>query len=192
MNIKEAQTLLLEANVANGWNSFRTVKISKYNTGNIHIPILLDKKEVKVRGTYGARARYRSINVFVCRTLTIDTENGLYTVSDSTTMIPIAELSERGTVADEVKWACKRAQDATYKADVKARVMGVADDAEFEDRWTARKQVVESVREALGLAAEVAMNFSDYDYAPHGICEGVTISLSFAQIDALLNMKVGA
>lgn len=192
MNIKEAQALLLEANVANGWNSFRTVKISKYNTGSIHIPILLDKKEVQVRGTYGARARYRSINVFVCRTLTIDTENGLYTVSDSTTMIPIAELSERGTVADEVKWACKRVQDATYKADVKARVMGVADDAEFEDRWTARKQVVESVREALGLAAEVAMNFSDYDYAPHGVREGVTISLSFAQIDALLNMKVGA
>ena len=192
MNIKEAQALLLEANVANGWNSFRTVKISKYNTGSIHIPILLDKKEVQVRGTYGARARYRSINVFVCRTLTIDTENGLYTVSDSTTMIPIAELSERGTVADEVKWACKRVQDATYKADVKARVMGVADDAEFEDRWTARKQVVESVREALGLAAEVAMNFSDYDYAPHGVREGVTISLSFAQIDALHNMKVGA
>ncbi|CAB4156357.1 hypothetical protein UFOVP665_59 [uncultured Caudovirales phage] len=192
MNIKEAQALLLEANVANGWNSFRTVKISAYNGGGNYIPILLDKKEVQVRGTYGARARYRSINVFVCRTLTIDAENGLYTVSDSTTMIPITELTERGTVADEVKWATKRVQDATYKADVKARVMGVADDAEFEERWAARKQVVESVREALGLDAKVDMNFSDYDYAPHGTREGVTITLSFAQIDALLNMKVGA
>ena len=192
MNIKEAQALLLEANVANGWNSFRTVKISKYNGGGIYIPILLDKKEVQVRGTYGARARYRSINVFVCRTLTIDTENGLYTVSDSTTMIPIAELSERGTVADEVKWATKRVQDATYKADVKERVLGVPANAHYEEKWEAQKKVVKSVREALGLDAEVAMNFNDYDYPAHGTREGVTITLSLAQIDALLNMKVGA
>jgi hypothetical protein len=192
MNIKEAQALLLEANVANGYGGFRTVKISAYNGGGTYVPILLDKKEVQVRGTYGARARYRQINVLVCRTLTIDAENGLYTVSDSTTSIPITELTERGTVADEVKWATKRLQDATYKADAKARVMGVGDDAEFEERWAARKQVVESVREALGLDAKVSMNFSDYDYAPHGTREGVTITLSFAQIDALLNMKVGA
>jgi hypothetical protein len=192
MNIKEAQALILEANVANGWNGFRTVKFQGRNGHAELIPVALEKKDVQVRGTYGARARYRSINVFVCRTLTIDTANGLYTVSDSTQLIPITELTERGTVADEVKWATKRAQDAAYKADAKARVMGVGDDAEFNERWAARKQVVENVREALGLQAEVHMNFSDYDYAPHGTREGVTITLTFAQIDALLNMKVGA
>lgn len=192
MNIKEAQALILEANVANGWNGFRTVKFQDRNGHAELIPVALEKKDVQVRNTYGARARYRSINVFVCRTLIIDTANGLYTVSDSTQLIPITELVERGTVADEVKWATKRVQDATYKADVKARVMNVPADAEFEESWAARKRVVESVREALGLAAEVPMNFSDYDYAPHGTREGVTINLSFAQIEALLNMKVGA
>jgi hypothetical protein len=192
MNIKEAQALLLEANVANGYGSFRTVKFSKYNGGANYVPILLDKKEVQVRGTYGARARYRQINVLVCRTLTIDTENGLYTVSDSTTSIPLTELSERGTVADEVKWACQRVQDATYKADVKERVLGVPADAHYEEKWEAQKKVVESVREALGLDTKVAMKFSDYDYPAHGTREGVTITLTLAQIDALLNMKVGA
>jgi hypothetical protein len=192
MNIKEAQALLLEANVANGYGSFRTVKISVYNGSCTYVPISLDKKSVQVRGTYGRTARYRQINVLVCRTLTIDAENGLYTVSDSTMSIPITDLTERGTVADEVKWATKRLQDATYKADAKARVMNAHTDDLHEDSWAQRKRVIESVREALGLAAEVNMNFSDYDYAPHGTREGVTINLSFAQIDALLNMKVGA
>jgi hypothetical protein len=191
MNIKEAQALILEANIAHGWNGFRTATYPNRN-GVLLVPVAIEKKDVQVRGTYGARARYRSINVFVCRTLTINADLGVYTVSDDTKLVPIAELNQRGTVADEVKWACKRAQDAAYKADAKARVMNAHTDDLHEDSWAQRKRVIESVRDALGLAAEVNMNFSDYDYAPHGTREGVTITLSFAQIDALLNMKVGA
>lgn len=191
MNIKEAQALILEANVAHGWNGFRTATYPNRN-GVLLVPVAIEKKDVQVRKTYGARARYRSINVFVCRTLTINADLGVYTVSDDTRLVPITELTERGTVADEVKWACKRVQDATYKADVKERVLGVPANAHYEEKWEAQKKVVESVREALGLDAKVAMNFQDYDYPAHGTKEGVQITLTLAQIDALLNMKVGA
>lgn len=189
MNIKEARALIEEQDVVNGMFHFRTIKLSSartYGQSQLFVPVTIETQQVKVAGTYGHGTKFRSVNMFVARALKIDASDGTWFVGTETFTLPINNYDVRGSVGQEVSWACKTLQHANYKADLKSRVMPVVLDANGNpDTYASKKRLVTQVLEALNLDPKTTGQVNDESYMGHSA--GVEITLTLEQVAQLIN-----
>ena len=180
MNITEARQMLESHSITeDNYAGFRTVHRKRQYARGTYIATAI--KVTKSEGSFSTASK--TVNQFVTRKVNFNSD-GTYVVSDIEGLMPIAEMYEGQTLGQSAKNFEKLVQ---RNSDIKDRLNNLfVTEGDFETRCDSRRIFNARVNEALGLTGK-HVDWNNSDTAPE-----FTITLSLAEVEALLAMKVGA
>jgi len=179
MNITEARQLLENHSITwDNYAGFRTVTRKRQYTSGNYIPVGI--KVIKEDTAYG---KTRNLNYFVTRKVDMKSD-GTWVVSEIEGLMPISEVNESMTVSTLAQYAQR---NANHKNDIKGRLDTLfTTEGEYESRCDSRREFNTRLNEALGLSNK-HISYNNSETAPE-----FTITLTLAEVEALLALKVGA
>lgn len=199
MNIKEAQDLLNKTvQAGNETCDYPLVRLKQnandFNLGMNRYFILmsLDKAETTVyTGTYrAARTKTKEVNVVWAYAVKFDVAKNTFKIDTELRQIKINFLEDTYTTVEKMcNGKHKIYMDKVSVNDLKSRVLGIPVTSTYSERTGAGNEVAKRVLEALGLPANTRKVFNTDSHFATNTHAGITITLSFEQIEELLKLK---
>lgn len=198
MNIKEVQNLLDKAAEAGDETCdypLVRLKDGKYIPGvteQYFVLVSLAKAETQVfTGTYrAARTKMKEVNVVRVYGVTFDVAKNTFRFVNSLETVAISSLENAySTVEGMCNMKHEGYMRQVQKNDLKSRVLGIPMTSDYSERNKAGRVVAKQVLEALGLPEDTRTVVNTDDHYRTNTHAGITITLSFEQLEALLNLK---